>query len=74
MGGGPLPDDFAAKLSALLAPDQGEGAAAVLEKALALPDEDLAAFLGAVAERVRLSAAPITAGELAALLDSLPTP
>ena len=65
---GPLPENFAAQLAALLAPGQAEGAAAVIAEAARLDDERLGSFLGAFAARVAGSAAPLMAADLDRLL------
>lgn len=66
---GPLPGDFAAQLAQLLAPGEADAAARVLAAAAGLDDAALAVFLEGFAQRVRRSAAPITAAELRALLE-----
>ena len=65
---GPLPENFAAQLAALLGPGQAEGAAAVIAEAARLDDERLGSFLGAFAARVAGSPAPLKADELDRLL------
>jgi len=65
---GPLPEDFAAQLAALVAPGQAEDAAEVIAEAALLDDERLAAFLEAFASRVAGSSALLTAAELDRLL------
>src|SRR5207237_2336088 len=65
---GPLPQNFAAQLAALLAPGQAEGAAAVIAEAARLDDERLGAFLEAFAERLTSSSLPVTTAELDRLL------
>jgi hypothetical protein len=64
---GPIPDEFAEMLGALLEPGQEEAVAEVLEQALELDDEQLAAFMSAAAELVRSSRRPLRADELRAL-------
>jgi hypothetical protein len=51
----------------LFAPGEADECAAVLERALTLDDDTLAAFLERLAERIRYSAEPLTAAELTAL-------
>jgi hypothetical protein len=61
---GELPDDFADSLSRVLIPDQQAAAAEIIEAATMLDDVGLRRFLQLFAERVRASAAPISAEEL----------
>jgi hypothetical protein len=64
---GPIPDEFAEMLGALLEPGQEDAVAGILEQALELDDERLGAFLAAAAELVRTSRRPLRADELWAL-------
>lgn len=68
---GPLPDDFAAELARLLAPGEADAAAEVIAQAARLDDRGLGEFLDRFAQRVRSSAAPITAAELSGLLPAV---
>ena len=66
-----FPDDFASKLASLLAPGEADAAAEVIAQAVRLDDQRLGEFLDRFANRVRRSAAPITAAELRELLPAV---
>ncbi len=57
----------------VLAPGEADQAAELILEAAALDDESLGTFLHAFAERVETSAEPVTAAELRALLDGVPS-
>ena len=64
MAGTELPDEFAASLTRVLDPAQGEAAAEIIEAATMLDDVGLRRFLQLFAARVRASDEPIRADEL----------
>ncbi len=59
-----LPPDFADNLAQVLEPSDRGAAAGIIEAATSLDDEGLRTFLELFAQRVRLSAKPVTQGEL----------
>lgn len=63
-----LPDDFDSMLARVIEPGDSEVAAEIIESAAALDDDGLRQFLRLFAERVRVSAAPVSAGELRGFL------
>jgi hypothetical protein len=63
-----IPDEFADLFAALLKPGDEEAVAAVLERALSLPDEQLAQFMAAAASLIRTSRRPLSAEELSELV------
>jgi hypothetical protein len=63
-----VPDEFADMFAALLRPGDEEAAAEVLERALSLPDEQLARFMTAAAALIRTSRRPLSAAELSELV------
>ena len=63
-----LPDDFAARLSRVLAPSERDAAAEIIEAATMLDDAGLRRFLQLFAARVRGSSAPVRADELRGFL------
>ncbi|MBO0687656.1 MAG: hypothetical protein J2P45_31295, partial [Candidatus Dormibacteraeota bacterium] len=65
---GPLPDDFAPQLTAILAPGQEDAASALIAEAARLEDDQLARFLEDLGERVSRRADPVSAAELDLLL------
>ena len=63
-----LPPDFADNLAQVLEPSDRGAAAGIIEAATSLDDEGLRTFLELFAQRVRLSAKPVTQGELQSFL------
>jgi hypothetical protein len=64
----PIPEEFAEMFAALLQPGDEEAVAAVLERALRLPDEKLAQFMAAAAALVRSSPHQLKAADLGDLV------
>jgi hypothetical protein len=70
-----LPSDFAEDLARVIEPSQREAAARIIQAAGELDDDGLRKFLDLFAERIRVSAAPVTHAELQGfLLASKKTP
>ncbi len=68
-----LPPNFASLLSRVLAPGEADAAAEVIQEALSLDDEGLAAFLEAVSARMaQPDGLGVTAAELRSLLGAVP--
>lgn len=65
---GRLPSDFEQLLAGCVAPGEEPGVALVIEAAARAGDDRLAGFLDSLAERIRLSPAPLRAAEVRALL------
>jgi hypothetical protein len=63
-----LPSDFAEELAQVLDPADRGAAAGIIKAAIALDDEGLGTFLELFAQRVRVSAVPITHAELKGFL------